>query len=61
MFCEVLASIAPGYPAEHKRMRETRTPQLYLYRLPSKKEYLVLCMIVALQQGRNITSANSLE
>ena len=32
----ILASIAPGFPAEHKRMRETRTPQLYLPRSPKK-------------------------
>ena len=35
----VLASIALGFPTEHKRMRETRTPQLYLHRLPQKGIY----------------------
>ena len=36
----VLASIALGFPAEHKRMRETRTPQFYLPRLSAKKRIM---------------------
>ena len=56
----VLASIAPGFPAEHKRMRETRTPQLYLYRLPPKKIFRAMHDRYTAKR-RNITSANSLE
>ena len=57
----ILASIAQGFPAEHKRMRENPHPSALFISSPLKKRISRAMHDRYTAKRRNITSANSLE